>query len=64
MPIYVYRCTRGHTHERRLPIMTGDTDPKPCPDCGQPAARVMAAPRLRRDGAYSYKPSLDSEPNA
>lgn len=53
-PVYQYRCERDHSHEQRLP-MTADAGPKPCPECGKPAQRVILAPMLRADGAYSFR---------
>jgi putative FmdB family regulatory protein len=41
MPIYEYDCGQGHRHELMRHIGERDA-PTVCPECGQPAYRVMS----------------------
>jgi putative FmdB family regulatory protein len=46
MPRYEYACEPCDTHfDVELP-MSRSGDPTPCPFCGEPAARVITAPRF------------------
>ena len=46
MPIYDYRCVRCDADFTELRPMLRYSDPAPCPRCGSPAQRLIAAPRL------------------
>lgn len=52
MPIYVYRCEKRH--ETEYLTRFGTRPPERCPQCGRKVEQVMAPPRLRQDGTYSY----------
>lgn len=51
-PIYLYRCEKRH--ETEYLTRFGTRPPERCPKCGRKVEQVMAAPRLRQDGTYSY----------
>lgn len=50
MPIYEFRCSSAHRFEVTLPMSRRD-GAQDCPDCGAPAARLIAAPALGRLGS-------------
>jgi putative FmdB family regulatory protein len=52
MPIYEYRCERGHTFEK-LQRMT-DEPLEACETCEAPAARVLHAPAVHFKGSGFY----------
>lgn len=52
MPLFVYECANGHKHESMGRV---DVTERSCPFCDEKAKRIMSAPALRADGAYSYK---------
>lgn len=64
MPIYQWVCPDGHTTE--LMLSGAPPDVTECgvifvvpeanvfENCGKPAHRVLSAPPVRKDGAYSY----------
>jgi putative FmdB family regulatory protein len=43
MPTYEYRCPEGHEFERFYRKISDATGELPCPECGQPAVRVLSA---------------------
>jgi len=53
MPVYGYRCTRGHHFEVQQPI----TDPPltQCPECGAPITRVFYPVGIIFKGGGFYK---------
>lgn len=56
MPLYLYRCTQGHTEERlERPDAPRE---RACWFCGQPATRIPAAASVQRDGTYSYRETV------
>jgi putative FmdB family regulatory protein len=52
MPIYEYRCTKGHTFDV-MQRFSDDTLDK-CQVCGAPAQRVMHAPAVHFKGSGFY----------
>ncbi|WP_152353429.1 FmdB family zinc ribbon protein [Brachybacterium subflavum] len=50
MPIYEFRCSSAHRFEVSVP-MSGRDGAQDCPDCGAPAARLIAAPALGHFGS-------------
>jgi len=42
MPIYEFRCPKGHLTEVILKF--SDPHPEECPECGEPLSRVYSAP--------------------
>ena len=59
MPIYEYRCTNGHIHERLRKYDDRD-EPAWCIHCDAQALRKMSAPHVPPDGVYSYCPNVGS----
>ena len=53
MPLYDYRCEKGHRYERREPF--GSPTSHPCEKCGLPAQRVLHAPSISFKGSGWYK---------
>ncbi len=53
MPLYDYRCEKGHRYERREPF--GSPTSHPCEKCGQRAQRVLHAPSISFKGSGWYK---------
>ena len=52
MPIYEYRCTKGHSFEVLQPI---EDDPlTKCEVCGSPCERVLHAPAVHFKGSGFY----------
>lgn len=47
MPMYTFRCACGLEEERMLEISERDSE-FDCPNCGEPMARVLEAPKLGR----------------
>jgi len=54
--LYQYRCSEGHESEQ-FAEMDKRADPRPCPGCGKPAARVLTSPHVAPSGVYSYDPN-------
>lgn len=52
MPLYEYRCAKGHTFELMQPIMEDSLDK--CTICGAPAERVLFAPAVHFKGSGFY----------
>jgi putative FmdB family regulatory protein len=52
MPIYEYRCTKGHTFEAKQ-SMSDDPLTK-CEVCGAPVQRVLFAPAVQFKGSGFY----------
>ncbi len=48
MPLYDFECRR-HGPFREWAAMSHSDRPAPCPDCGKPAPRLVASPRLGID---------------
>lgn len=46
MPVYEYLCDRCGGFQSSQPIARAAV-PQPCPDCGEPAPRALAAPHVR-----------------
>ena len=63
MPLYDYRCDKGHRYERREPF--GSPATQPCERCGETARRVLHAPAIAFKGAGWYQnDSRGSRPSA
>ena len=60
MPIYDFRCTAGHTHERIRSYERRD-EPAPCKTCGEPTKRLAPLTHAMPDGMYSYAPNVGDE---
>jgi putative FmdB family regulatory protein len=62
MPIYEYRCRRGHTFEaiQRMSDDAFDT----CEVCGAPAERVMHAPAVHFKGSGFYNTDYGTKKRA
>jgi putative FmdB family regulatory protein len=43
MPLYEYRCDKGHKHERVRSVLLRNT-PSRCGECGEEAVLVPSAP--------------------
>ena len=54
--LYQYRCSDGHGSEQ-FTDMAERAEPRPCPTCGEPAARVLTAAHVPPSGVYSYEPN-------
>jgi putative FmdB family regulatory protein len=52
MPMYEYRCTKGHTFEVSQPI--NDDPLTKCQVCGSPVARVLHSPAVHFKGSGFY----------
>jgi len=52
MPIYEYRCTKGHTFEAMQRISEAPLET--CESCGAPAVRVLHAPAVHFKGSGFY----------
>ena len=52
MPIYEYRCTKGHTFEVMQSI--NDDPLKVCEVCGRPVERVLHSPAIHFKGSGFY----------
>ncbi|HEY7967951.1 MAG TPA: zinc ribbon domain-containing protein [Solirubrobacteraceae bacterium] len=52
MPIYDYRCSKGHTFE--LMQSVGDPPPTKCQVCGAPVERVLHPPVVHFKGSGFY----------
>jgi putative FmdB family regulatory protein len=52
MPIYEYRCQKGHTFDARQSF--GDDPIDTCEVCGVPASRVFRAPAVHFKGSGFY----------
>ncbi len=55
--LYQYRCEGGHDSEQ-FAAMAERGEPRPCPYCGELAARVITAPHVAPSGVYSYDPNV------
>ena len=56
-PIIAYRCPRGHEYEtlyKTIASVPSPHLPEYCPVCGSQVERLLAAPNLKPDGAYSF----------
>ncbi|WP_106180972.1 FmdB family zinc ribbon protein [Prauserella shujinwangii] len=53
MATYVYRCARCGDFERQHPMGEAAAT-RPCPDCGEPAARRYTAPAVRHTTPSSW----------
>jgi len=66
MPIYLYRCSKGHETERIEPF--SDPEPIKCPVCGREAERQLGSftPHFKGKGFHNtdYKKKKGSETNS
>jgi putative FmdB family regulatory protein len=63
VPLYDYRCEKGHRYEKREPF--GSPAVQPCEKCGETARRVLHAPAIAFKGSGWYKnDSRGSRPSA
>jgi putative FmdB family regulatory protein len=62
MPIYEYRCTKGHTFEV-LQRMADDALDN-CESCGAPAERVLHAPAVHFKGSGFYNTDYGTKKRA
>lgn len=68
MPIYEYRCDKGHRFET-FQSMSEDSISS-CVECGAPSQRVLSAPAIHYKGSgfyttdYAKKGKKDSEQNS
>lgn len=53
MPLYDYRCERGHRYEKRESF--GAPAEQPCERCGRTARRLINAPAIAFKGSGWYK---------
>jgi putative FmdB family regulatory protein len=56
MVLYQYQCSEGHDSDQ-FADMDKRNESRPCPKCGKPAERVIAAPHVAPSGVYSYDPN-------
>ena len=59
MPLYEYKCTNGHVHQR-LRRMDERDNPARCIQCDADATPIISAPHVPPDGVYSYCPNVGS----
>jgi putative FmdB family regulatory protein len=61
MPLYDYRCPRGHCFERMVPMSRPESEHRPaCPACGQTAGKVPS--RVSLGGQASPGPGMEQMP--
>ena len=53
VPLYDYRCEKGHRYEKREPF--GSPAVQPCEKCGETARRVLHAPAIAFRGSGWYQ---------
>ena len=53
MPLYDYRCEKGHRYEAQEPF--GSPATQPCRRCGSAAQRLITAPAIAFKGSGWYK---------
>jgi putative FmdB family regulatory protein len=62
MPIYEYRCEKGHTFET---LQRMSDDPlESCESCGAPATRVLHAPAVHFKGSGFYNTDYGTKKRA
>ena len=61
MPTYEFRCPQGHEFEKFYRTISGAEAQAACPQCGEPAERVMSATRLRLQGLRLLSHGLRQE---
>jgi putative FmdB family regulatory protein len=54
MPTYEFRCPRGHEFEKLYRTISGAEVQARCPECGEPAERVMSATGFAFKGSGFY----------
>jgi putative FmdB family regulatory protein len=54
MPTYEFRCPQGHEFEKLYRTISGAEAQALCPQCGQPAERVMSATGFAFKGSGFY----------
>src|SRR6201996_9778901 len=59
MPIYEYRCTKGHVFDVRQGFTDDALDT--CEVCGAPAQRVLHAPAVHFKGSGFYNPDYGTK---
>ena len=57
MPLYEYRCSAGHVHERLRKISERD-NPASCLVCMEQALPIISLPHIEPDGVHSYAPNV------
>ena len=62
MPIYEYRCTKGHTFEVLQRMVDEALDS--CETCGAPAERVLHAPAVHFKGSGFYNTDYGTKKRA
>ncbi len=62
MPIYEYRCTKGHTFEVLQRMVDDALDS--CETCGAPAERVLHAPAVHFKGSGFYNTDYGTKKRA
>ena len=61
MPIYVFRCTSCRSEHEVLAAL-GETDPRPCPNCGAQTTLRLGRVAVRFDGwGFTANDSLVSD---
>ena len=59
MPLYEYRCPKGHVHERLRKYSERD-EPCICVECDEEAKPILSIPHVEPDGVYSHTPNIGS----
>jgi putative FmdB family regulatory protein len=54
MPTYEFRCPQGHEFEKFYRSISGAEARATCPECGQPAERIMSAAGFAFKGSGFY----------
>ena len=54
MPTYEYQCPSGHRFERFVRKISDAETAPPCPECGQPATRLISGAGLVFKGSGFY----------
>ncbi|MGB2711333.1 MAG: zinc ribbon domain-containing protein [Conexibacter sp.] len=62
MPIYEYRCEKGHTFD--VMQRMSDEPLAACQECGAPAARVLHAPAVHFKGSGFYNTDYGTKKRA
>lgn len=60
MPLYEYKCPRGHEFDRHLPVADYKT-PQTC-ECGAPGRRVLSLPTIMAQPDCNYTSPIDGRP--
>lgn len=60
MPLYSYRCEKGHEFDKSGRI-DGSDAPTSCPECQEPVQKIFALTARAFPGAGSWRKGMSSE---